>query len=123
MNSTKECDVLIVDDDPDICEIFRLICIKDGAVPVTAYNLTEAGKTIDCRPAIAFVDYNLPDGLGTTFVPMLKNKLSDVYIVVMTAQPSPQVANEAYNCGANSFLPKPFDIEAVVRLITDHKKD
>lgn len=78
---------------------------------------------MQCAPRPAFVDYNLPDGFGTILVSRLKITLSDVYVVLMTAQPTPEVVNEAFGCGANSFLPKPFDIEAMSRLIMQYKNE
>jgi FixJ family two-component response regulator len=56
-------------------------------------------------------DVNLPDGKGTELLPLLADRQPATSAIVITADPSMDVAISAMRKGALDFLPKPFTRE------------
>jgi len=103
--------ILIVDDEPIICEILsqvleapsRRICIAGSCG-----EAREALAKVDCCD-VAIVDKNLPDGSGVELARALKAADPLTEVLMMTAFPSMDSAIEAVELGAFDYLTKPFD--------------
>jgi two-component system catabolic regulation response regulator CreB len=78
--------VLIVEDDPDIARLFRLILQSrfavDMALNLAAARAAVAGAT---APDVILLDLSLPDGNGLDFCREVKAAHLDLPIVVVTA--------------------------------------
>ncbi len=67
-------------------------------------------QAFDCL----ITDIRMPGIDGMELVRRVRPRCPDIYIVVITAYASVERAVEAMKTGANEFIPKPFDNEAVV---------
>lgn len=101
--------ILIVDDDIDLCHLLKSI-LKPWQYHVgTAHSLLEAEECLTVvKPAIVFLDHNLPDGMGIQFIPKIRAYDKNIKIVIMTADTSAGNAEKALHAGATYFLYKPF---------------
>lgn len=60
---------LVVEDDPELRSVLRLLLDQDGVEVVTAGDLAEAKVVVARhRPSVVLVDLRLPDGDGTDLV-------------------------------------------------------
>ncbi|MDP4129470.1 MAG: response regulator [Bacteroidota bacterium] len=112
--SERKQNVLIVDDEPDICFLFENILRKRNLQAGCAYNLAEASAQIENKqPYLIFLDNSLPDGRGIDFIPYLKTHCPGAKIVVVTANDSPSDQYAAFLLGADAFLGKPLSLERI----------
>ena len=110
--------VLIVDDDATILNLLReVLSMVPGCRFTTVSNPADAMTTIvKDHVDIIFTDIHMP---GVTGLEMLKDIISlqrTPEVIVMTAYPSGEIANQAMELGATSLLAKPFEDIAMVEL-------
>jgi len=109
--------ILIVDDELDICSILTQQLSKLGFQ--TSYCLTiqdALSRVSQTDYDLIFVDLNLTDGSGYDLISSLQKHDRSVKIVVISAYDSER--QKALKSGADLFVPKPFSkksIEGVLR--------
>ena len=123
MGESVYSNVLIVDDEPDICYLFDRILHKRNLKTGYAYNLEEAARAMySDRPSLVFLDNNLPDGQGIDFIPYLKLHYPDTRVIMVTANDSASDKKRAFQQGADDFLSKPLSLDLINRTL-DKIKD
>ena len=106
--------VLIVDDNEAILRLFRRELVQAGYQVQCAATLAEAREAIEARRYDAvLLDLVLPDGSGLEWVSDLRQACPAAAIVVVTGHGDIPVVVEAMRRGADNFLPKPVDMEAL----------
>jgi len=110
--------VLIVDDEPVVREVLRVVLSRAGYATSEAATAAE-GLALFADPAVDLVllDLMLPDRPGLSLLPELRERRPDVPIVVVTAYSSVESAIAAMKEGAFHYVPKPFRNEEVVHLV------
>ena len=78
-------DILIVDDEMDLCNILSLICRRRQFTVSCAQNLQDAFVQIEFLPKLIFLDNNLSDGLGLEIIGKLKLRSPFTKIAFITA--------------------------------------
>ena len=105
--------VLVVDDDPDILDAICDILDGEGYRVARARHGVEALQRVDEEPpALILLDLMMPVMDGMVFAQTLRQDRGDrIPIVVISADGNPQ---KAALLGAQGFLAKPFDIDALL---------
>ncbi len=115
--------VLVVDDDPEIVELFVDVLEADGRFEVTAAHTGyDAGVlTQEFRPDVIVLDYMLPDVNGNVVCKTIRDKkeFSDIKILIISGVVNPQEVDSLLESGANDFIKKPFNIENVIGKILE----
>jgi len=110
--------VLVVDDDPDILELFIDVLKKDSRFEVaTAQTGYDAGViTQQFHPDIVVLDYLLPDINGNVVCRTIREnpELSQIKILIISGMVDPAEVNSLMQAGADDFIKKPFNIENVI---------
>jgi DNA-binding response OmpR family regulator len=99
---------LIIDDDSDLCTLLK--AMLDRHIPdVLFVHSIESCRTIlkDKAPDVVFLDNNLPDGKGVSFIKELKLLLPGARIIFISAMPG--LKNEVHENGADVFVEKPLN--------------
>lgn len=113
--------VLVVDDDPEIVELFTDALKTDGRFEVTtAKTGYDAGVlTQQFRPHIVILDYMLPDINGNVVCKTIREnpQLSHIKILLISGVVNPADVDRLMQAGADDFIKKPFNIEKVVERI------
>lgn len=109
--------VLVVDDEPGICRALSEYLAAEGHVALTASNAEEGLKLASLGPQVAFVDLRLPGMDGLSLLKQLRSLRPDLQIVLITAFGGTDAAIQATQAGAYAYLPKPFDIDEVGRIV------
>ena len=123
MGESEYPNVLIVDDEPDICYLFNKILRKRNLRSGYAYNLAEAARVMySDRPSLVFLDNNLPDGQGIDFIPYLKLHYPGTRVIMVTANDSPSDKSIAFQKGADGFLSKPLSLDLINRTLDTIKE-
>jgi excisionase family DNA binding protein len=110
--------VLVVDDDPEIVELFVDVLDRDGRFEVrTADSGYTAGLiTNEFRPDLIILDYMLPDVNGNVVCRTLRERseLSTTKIIIVSGVVNQDEINDLLKSGADEFVKKPFNIERLV---------
>ena len=116
--STAHLDVLVVDDEPKICQLLEQILSACGCAVRVAHDGLEALQQFQQRPAdVVVTDLKMPKLNGLELLQQLKRIDPLLNVVVITAYPSVDGAVEAMRCGACDFITKPFDIAQVQAIL------
>lgn len=109
--------LLIVDDEPDMCELLALKLKREG------YDSVVAGAAREARTHLAaggvdlvLLDIGLPDGSGFDLLLSLRAQHSplDLPIIIISGRGESESVVRGLQSGANDYLTKPFDLAIVL---------
>ncbi len=109
--------IVVVDDENDICEIVSGILTDDGYNTRCANCYVDAIALIEDKvPHIVIVDVwiNESDRDGLRLLQYIKEKYPDVIVIMMSGHSTISTAVEAIKNGAYDFLEKPFDADRLL---------
>ena len=113
--------VLVVDDDPEIVELFVDVLERDGRFEVkTAGTGYDAGMiTQEFQPDLIILDYMLPDINGNVVCQTIKSKpeFADTRIIIISGVVNQEEIDDLMAAGADDFVKKPFNIEQLVERV------
>jgi len=113
--------VLVVDDDPQIVELFMDLLGADNRFEVkTAGTGYDAGLlTESFRPHLIILDYMLPDVNGNIVCQRVRERddMTACKILCVSGVVNQQEIQELMDAGADDFVKKPFDIDDLVSRI------
>lgn len=100
--------ILIVDDDPDACQLLNILFSSNGYQTTSLESGKEAVNWIeDSNPDVILLDVMMPNMDGWETFRQLRDR-SSAPVVFLTALNSGEVAAHALSIGANDFVRKPF---------------
>lgn len=107
--------ILIVDDDPQIVEMFKDLLAKDTSIEVrSAGNGYDAGLlTESFRPHLIILDYMLPDINGNIVCQRIREReeFKDTRIIFVSGVVDQKEIDQLKAVGADDFIRKPFDVQ------------
>ncbi len=110
--------VLVADDDAAIRTVVRQALTRAGHEVKTVDSNAALWKLVDAGEGdVVVTDVVLPDGDGLTGIPRLLARRPGLPVIVMSAQNTLSTAVRATEQGAFDYLPKPFDIDALARVV------
>jgi DNA-binding response OmpR family regulator len=117
MKTSMKKSVLVIDDEKDLCEVISRALKKEGFEVDCAFNLAEAAPKLAARPDIIILDNNLPDGSGIEYIHMHPAEFTESFVVLVSADPGTSLQKKAIFEGVRAFLPKPFSIDLMKKLL------
>jgi two-component system response regulator PilR (NtrC family) len=115
---SKKVTALIVDDEPDICELLEITLGRMNLHTVSAGDLSTAKKLLqEEKVSLCLTDMQLPDGNGLSLVQHIQNTCPHVPVAVITAFGSMDAAITALKAGAFDFVSKPVNLEQLRGLV------
>ena len=113
--------VLVVDDDPQIVELFKDVLGTDDRFEVrTAQTGYDAGiVTTEFKPDLMILDYMLPDVNGNVVCKTVREnpKLEAMKILIVSGVVNREEIDDLLSSGADDFLKKPFDLDELMSRI------
>ena len=111
--------VWVVDDDASIRWVLEK-ALSNAGFAVTLFNNADDVLTRVRReqPGVIVTDIRMPGTSGLEMLEVLGREAPDLPVIVMTAHSDLDSAVSAYQGGAFEYLPKPFDLEEAVALVT-----
>ena len=113
--------ILVVDDDPEIVELFVDVLERDGRFEVkTADTGYTAGMlTNEFKPDLILLDYMLPDVNGNVVCKTIRQNaaFANIKIIVVSGVVNQDEIADLMKSGADEFVKKPFNIEKLVERI------
>jgi excisionase family DNA binding protein len=117
--------VLVVDDNANIVKtIVRFLNKEADKYDIyTAADGFQAGQAIsDHNPQLVILDIKLPGIDGFKVCESIRKRNKDTKILAITGYDTPDNKKKIIACGANAYLPKPFDMKnldkAIKRLLS-----
>ncbi len=109
--------VLVVDDEPDVEELFRQQFRRD--LRAQRFTMDFASSAADALARVASIldqplililsDINMPGMSGLEMLPKVKEMRPDVPVIMVTAYGDPDTKRKAIEGGAEGLLTKPID--------------
>lgn len=110
--------ILVVDDDPNIAEVIEQYFERPQYEVYTMVQGEKVAETVArTKPDLILLDLKLPDINGMDILKDLKEKDLQAPVIVITGKVSAGVAIEAMKEGAYEYLPKPFRLEELGKLV------
>ncbi len=107
--------ILIVDDEKNYPPILKAIMEEEGYEALTAYSGEEAlGVLMNSDIDLVLTDMKMPSMDGIELLERIKEKDSELPVLMMTAHGTVEKAVEAMQKGAYNYILKPFDNERLV---------
>jgi two-component system nitrogen regulation response regulator GlnG len=110
--------LLVVDDEPVICQSFEWVFGPAGVEVLTAGSVAGGWRRFqDDRPDVVVLDLQLPDGSGMDLFERVRAADPRRPVVFITAHGTTDTAIEAMKRGAFDYLAKPLDLDQIAALL------
>lgn len=116
--------LLLIEDDQTLGQSLQERLIREGFEVKWADNLLLARDLVRCEEFnLVILDVGLPDGSGFDFAREIR-KMRPYPFIFVTAQNSAESRLEAYELGAEEYIPKPFHLKELLmrirHVLSDH---
>ena len=107
--------ILIVDDDTEIRELLEFDLAQSGYTIDSASDGEQGlNKALQNSYDIVLLDVMMPKMNGYEVCKNLKQKKPEVPVLLLTAKGTIDDKTAGFNCGADDYLVKPFDVQEVL---------
>jgi CheY-like chemotaxis protein len=103
--------VLVIDDEPDIVYMVKVILRSAGCDVATASGVKEGIAMIEAEePDLILLDLRLTDGDGMEVLESLRarGKTDSIPVIILSAHATPATSEKALAAGARGYITKPF---------------
>lgn len=114
---TEIVDILIVDDQPEVVAVLKRQMHRKGYSVRTAGDAFEASAALAaCHPRVILLDLMMPNIDGAAFLKRLREEHSPgaLPVIIVTASDQRTDMLRCLDAGANDFIMKPVDLDALV---------
>ncbi len=113
--------ILVIDDDPQICDVLEQVLEKEGHRVFTALNGEEGIRLYRQHlPELIILDILMPEKEGLETILDLRREFPNVNVIAMSAASEGAKINLlelAQRLGAQYRMAKPFQIQTVIELV------
>lgn len=110
--------LLVVDDDPDILEVLRLMLEGEGYRVQTASTGQQMQHLLQVsQPDLVLLDFLLSGTDGRVLVRQLQSQPSTASIPILMFSAHPLAQEEAQLMGVDGFIAKPFEMDDVLAAV------
>ena len=110
--------VLVVDDEPDLCELLAITLQRMDLNPSTTGTVAAAQRLLKSgQYDLCLTDMQLPDGDGLELVQWMQSYSPNVPVAVITAHGNMETAVRALKLGAFDFVSKPLELAGLRKLV------
>lgn len=121
--TAKSLNILVADDDPNICETFRRIIVGLGHTCDVAPDGRECLRRIATTPYdILFLDLIMPKVDGESVLQALKGRDNPRDTVIISSEDDDEVIADILHHGATAYIVKPVDLNSVEQVIEEVRR-
>lgn len=111
--TVRTINILVVDDDEDICDYMTLVLSKQGYQVSSNTNAREALEELRSKEFhVVVLDLMMPDLNGVEMLEEIRRFDKDVAIIIFTGYPSVDTAVTSMRYKVSDYIKKPFDVDA-----------
>jgi putative two-component system response regulator len=114
----KEIGILVVDDEPKICEFLGILLGREGYKTESAFNAAEALERIARNSYdLVLTDLKMPGMDGFELITRLKKLRPELPVIMITGYATVETAVQALRYGVDDYVTKPFNIDELRKVI------
>ena len=106
--------ILIVDDEPDICEILEFNLANEGYQTTVTYSAEEALEKVSSEYSLILLDVMMGGISGYKMAEKLRRSGNQIPIIFLTAKGSENDMLTGFSVGGDDYISKPFSIKEVL---------
>lgn len=111
--------ILIVDDEPKICQFLEVLLRREGYEPVSVYNGQAALDKIEQDGFdMVITDLKMPGMDGFQLVQELKSRKAELPVIMVTGYATIETAVKALRIGVEDYVTKPFNVDELRKVIS-----
>lgn len=111
--------VLVVDDDPDVCEYLHDFLTSEGYTVKVEQDPTKALATLRSDEYhLAVLDLMMPKLSGIDLLAQIREVDDDIAIIILTGYPSLETATSSIERDVSAYIRKPFTVDDFREAIT-----
>lgn len=112
-----QANALVVDDEPDLCDLLCMSLQRLGITADIAYGVSEAIQRLDSKQyQLCLTDLKMPDGDGFDVIRHIQSHHPHTPVAMMTAHGDIESATRAMKIGAFDFVSKPANLTLLKQL-------
>ena len=115
--------VLVVDDDPELLQLVRVLLSRIGVEAVCVENANDAAQYLlnEALPDLLILDMMLPDISGVEFLRQMRSKsnFDTMPVLILSALIDPDRIRAALDAGADRYLTKPYIANNLLTVVQD----
>ena len=112
--------VLIIDDEKDLCFLFKKILTPEGYTVLTALNGYDGIKINQkSKPDIILLDLKMPGINGIETLRRIRKKDPDVIVIIITGYGDAETIRDAAELNVYEYMAKPFNNETVMKILKE----
>jgi DNA-binding response OmpR family regulator len=103
--------ILVIDDEPDIVYMVKVILRSAGCEVATAAGIKDGTAMIESEdPDLILLDLRLIDGDGMEVLEAMRanGKIDSIPVIILSAHATPSTSERALAAGAKGYITKPF---------------
>jgi len=114
----KEPHILVVDDEPKICEFLGILLGREGYKTDSAYSAADAlARSEQCSYDLVLTDLKMPGMDGFELITRLKKARPELPVIMITGYATVETAVQALRYGVDDYVTKPFNIDELRKVI------
>ena len=115
---TEQNNILIVDDEPKICQFLEVLLRREGYRVGSVFNAADALVVVEKGPYdLIITDLKMPGMDGFELIGRLKQIRNDIPIIMITGYATVETAVKAMRYGVDDYVTKPFNVEELRKVI------
>ncbi|MDR1407893.1 MAG: response regulator transcription factor [Tannerella sp.] len=114
MNTDPRPKILVVDDEPVICEVLEFNLASEGYEITCVHSAEDALKKLAPDHSLILLDVMMAGMSGYKLAEMLRQKKNAVPIIFLTARDAENDMLTGFSVGGDDYISKPFSIKEVL---------
>lgn len=116
--------ILVIDDEPDICELFEQVLGGAGYTVLSAHNGLEGVACNTARnPDVIILDLKMPKMDGVETLKAIRETDSAVRVIILTGYGSAATIRAALDSNVYEYISKPFENDTIRRVVGEALAD
>lgn len=108
----RDIEILIVDDDKDVCEYMELLLTPIGYEVTAVTDPTKALETLKSREFhVVVLDIMMPGISGMELLEEIRHYDDDIAIIIFTGNPTVDTAVQSLKFDVDDYIKKPFNVD------------
>lgn len=110
--------IYYIEDDESISQAVKEYLGQQGYVVSVFSTIAKAKQALqDMRPALVLVDWNMPDGSGSSLCGWIRANWKEMPVIFLTVRGDSRDIVAGFQNGADDYVVKPFELEVLLSRI------
>ena len=114
--------IFIMDDDRDILDSMRMVLEFKGYQVHTSANAENLKTISEKAPDLLLIDLWMSGVDGSDICRQLKDNIQTRHIPVIIISANANIRELSYNCKADGYISKPFEIDELLSTVQQHTR-